>query len=107
MAVADDTLARAARWAGDGPVALATVVSTSGSAPRRPGALMAVSATGEVVGSVSSGCVEAAVVDMAEATLESGTPGLRSFGYSADDLFEVGLTCGGKTHVGTEETAAR
>lgn len=99
MAVADDTLARAARWAGDGPVALATVVSTSGSAPRRPGALMAVSATGEVVGSVSSGCVEAAVVDMAEATLESGTPGLRSFGYSADDLFEVGLTCGGRIEV--------
>jgi xanthine dehydrogenase accessory factor len=99
MGVADDTLSRAARWARREPVALATVVSTTGSAPRRPGALMAVSSTGEVVGSVSSGCVEAAVVDLAEATLASGEPALRSYGYAADDLLEVGLTCGGRIEV--------
>jgi xanthine dehydrogenase accessory factor len=99
VGVADDTLHRAARWATDGPVALATVVGTTGSAPRQPGALMALSPTGDVVGSVSSGCVEAAVVDLAEATLASGEPTLRSYGYSADDLFEVGLTCGGRIEV--------
>lgn len=99
MTVADDALASAARWVQDSPVALATVVGTSGSAPRQPGAAMVVAADGRIAGSVSGGCVEAAVVDLAEATLTSGEPTLRTFGFAADDLFDVGLTCGGRIEV--------
>lgn len=100
MTVADDALATAARWVQeDAPVALATVVGTSGSAPRQPGATMVVAADGRIAGSVSGGCVEAAVVDLAETTLVSGVPTLRTFGFAADDLFDVGLTCGGRIEV--------
>ncbi|MCR4512618.1 XdhC family protein [Aeromicrobium sp. 50.2.37] len=99
MAVADDVLASAARWAHESPVALATVVGTSGSAPRLPGAAMVVSVDGEVAGSVSSGCVEAAVFDLAENTLATGAPSLRTFGFAADEVFDVGLTCGGRIEV--------
>ncbi|MCX6405549.1 MAG: XdhC family protein [Propionibacteriales bacterium] len=99
MTVADDALASAARWVQDSPVALATVVGTSGSAPRQAGAAMVVAADGRIAGSVSGGCVEAAVVDLAEATLTSGEPTLRTFGFAADDLFDVGLTCGGRIEV--------
>lgn len=80
-------------------MALATVVGTSGSAPRLPGAAMVVSADGEVAGSVSSGCVEAAVFDLAENTLATGAPSLRTFGFAADEVFDVGLTCGGRIEV--------
>ncbi len=99
MTVADDALASAARWVQDSPVALATVVGTSGSAPRQAGAAMVVAADGRIAGSVSGGCVEAAVVDLADATLTSGEPTLRTFGFAADDLFDVGLTCGGRIEV--------
>lgn len=99
MTVADDALASAVRWLADGPVAVATVVGTSGSAPRQPGATMVVAADGRIAGSVSGGCVEAAVVDLAETTLASGVPTLRTFGFAADDLFDVGLTCGGRIEV--------
>ncbi len=99
MTVADDALASAARWVQDAQVALATVVGTSGSAPRQAGAAMVVAADGRIAGSVSGGCVEAAVVDLAEATLASGEPTLRTFGFAADDLFDVGLTCGGRIEV--------
>ncbi len=99
MTVADDALASAARWVQDSPVALATVVGTSGSAPRQAGAAMVVAADGRIAGSVSGGCVEAAVVDLAEATLTSGEPPRRTFGFAADDLFDVGLTCGGRIEV--------
>ncbi len=99
MTVADDALASAARWVQDSPVALATGVGTSGSAPRQAGAAMVVAADGRIAGSVSGGCVEAAVVDLAEATLTSGEPTLRTFGFAADDLFDVGLTCGGRIEV--------
>ena len=83
-------------------VALARVVGVEGSAPRGPGAVMAVSAGGEVAGSISGGCVEGAVVTAALEVLESGTARLCTFGYSDDEAFAVGLTCGGTVHVFVE-----
>ena len=80
-------------------VALARVVDVDGSAPRLPGAAMAVNERGEVAGSVSGGCVEAAVVTEALEILASGEHRLTSFGYSDDDAFAVGLTCGGTIHL--------
>ncbi|MFJ2862178.1 XdhC family protein [Kitasatospora sp. NPDC087314] len=75
--------------------AVATVVGVSGSAPRDPGAALAVDAAGEAVGSVSGGCVEGAVYELCQAAIESGEPVLERFGYSDEDAFAVGLTCGG------------
>lgn len=86
-----------------GPVALATVVSTSGSSPLPAGSAMAVTAEGEVVGSVSGGCVEAAVFDLAQEVLRgTAGPGLHRFGFADADAFEVGLTCGGALEVFVE-----
>jgi xanthine dehydrogenase accessory factor len=82
-------------WAADETFGLATVVQTFSSAPREPGAAMAVSADGEVVGSVSGGCVEGAVYELATEVVASGQPVLRRYGISDDDAFAVGLTCGG------------
>ena len=84
---------------GTGPVALATVVGTSGSSPLPVGSMMAVSGTGEVVGSVSGGCVEAAVFDLAQEVLRGADAGLHRFGFADADAFEVGLTCGGALEV--------
>jgi xanthine dehydrogenase accessory factor len=75
---------------------LATVVAVRGSAPRAPGAAMAVGPGGEVVGSVSGGCVEGAVFELAQEVLADGTARPATFGYSDDDAFAVGLTCGGE-----------
>jgi xanthine dehydrogenase accessory factor len=75
--------------------AVATVVRTWRSAPRPPGASMAVAEDGEVVGSVSGGCVEGAVHELAREVITTGRPALVSYGVSDDDAFEVGLTCGG------------
>jgi len=75
--------------------AVATVVRTISSAPRGPGAAMAVAETGEVLGSVSGGCVEGAVYDLAVEVIESGEPVLQRYGVTDDDAFAVGLTCGG------------
>jgi xanthine dehydrogenase accessory factor len=84
------------RWRRQGKrVAIARVVDVEGSGPREPGAAMAVSSDAEVSGSVSGGCVEGAVVEAALAALDSGERGLHTFGYSDDDAFAVGLTCGG------------
>ncbi|MFI6869385.1 XdhC family protein [Nocardia sp. NPDC050406] len=85
-------------WAGV-DYALATVIAVSGSAPRQPGAAMAVSAEGQVVGSVSGGCVEAAVHQLCLDALASGRAVRERFGYSDDDAFAVGLTCGGEVEV--------
>jgi xanthine dehydrogenase accessory factor len=82
-------------WAADDTFGLATVVRTFSSAPREPGAAMAVSAAGEVVGSVSGGCVEGAVYELANEVTASGEPVLKRYGISDDDAFAVGLTCGG------------
>ena len=74
---------------------LATVVGTWRSAPRQPGAAMAVAEAGEPVGSVSGGCVEGAVYELAHEVMASGEPVLQRYGVSDDDAFAVGLTCGG------------
>jgi len=89
------------RWRSSGHrVAIARVVALEGSGPRDPGATMAVSDTGEVAGSVSGGCVEGAVVEAALEVL-GGTreKGVVTFGYSDDEAFAVGLTCGGTIHL--------
>jgi xanthine dehydrogenase accessory factor len=78
------------------PFGLATVVAVSRSAPREPGAAMAVGPGDEVVGSVSGGCVEGAVFDLAQEVAQSGAARLETFGYSDEDAFAVGLTCGGE-----------
>ncbi|MEW2045445.1 XdhC/CoxI family protein [Streptomyces sp. NPDC005476] len=84
------------RWVGQGrDFAVATVVAVGGSAPRRPGAALAVDADGTAIGSVSGGCVEGAVYELCRQTLEDGESVLERFGYNDDDAFAVGLTCGG------------
>ncbi|MFD9436542.1 XdhC family protein [Streptomyces sp. NPDC060002] len=84
------------RWVGQGrDFAVATVVAVGGSAPRRPGAALAVDADGTAIGSVSGGCVEGAVYELCRQALEDGESVLERFGYSDDDAFAVGLTCGG------------
>jgi xanthine dehydrogenase accessory factor len=92
------------RWRRQGKdVALARLVDVEGSGPRLPGAAMAVNGDGEVAGSVSGGCVEGAVVAEALELLASGGPGrLVTFGYSDDEAFAVGLTCGGTIHLFVE-----
>lgn len=88
------------RWKKAGrKVAVARVVDIEGSGPRDPGASMAVSETGEVAGSVSGGCVEGAVVAEALDILETGDRRMVTFGYSDDEAFAVGLTCGGTIHL--------
>ncbi|MEU9451241.1 XdhC/CoxI family protein [Streptomyces sp. NPDC048277] len=84
------------RWVADGrDFAVATVVAVGGSAPRQPGAALAVDAEGTAVGSVSGGCVEGAVYELCRQALEDGETVLERFGYSDEDAFAVGLTCGG------------
>ena len=91
------------RWRSEGKrVALARVVALEGSGPRLPGATMVVSEAGEVAGSVSGGCVEGAVVTEALDVLAGGHPKLCTFGYSDDEAFAVGLTCGGTIRVFVE-----
>jgi len=88
------------RWRSVGRrVALARVVDIEGSGPRAPGAAMAVADDGEVAGSVSGGCVEGAVVEAALELLGGGAPQICTFGYSDDEAFAVGLTCGGTIHL--------
>jgi xanthine dehydrogenase accessory factor len=91
-----DVLRDIAKWYdADETFGLATVVNTFRSAPRPAGAAMAVSGDGEVVGSVSGGCVEGAVYELAQEVMAEGRPVVRRYGVSDDDAFAVGLTCGG------------
>ncbi|MEU8969376.1 XdhC/CoxI family protein [Streptomyces monashensis] len=84
------------RWVEQGrDFAVATVVAVGGSAPRQPGAALAVDADGTAIGSVSGGCVEGAVYELCRQALEDGEAVLERFGYSDEDAFAVGLTCGG------------
>lgn len=88
------------RWRAAGRrVAVARVVDIDGSGPRLPGAAMAVADDGEVSGSVSGGCVEGAVVSEALDVLATGERRMVTFGYSDDEAFAVGLTCGGTVHL--------
>jgi xanthine dehydrogenase accessory factor len=86
-------------WSAGAPSALATVTATWSSAPRLPGSAMAVGPDGTVVGSVSGGCVEAAVYEMCQEAIVSGEPRTARFGVSDDEAFAVGLTCGGTIEV--------
>nr|WP_275941271.1 XdhC/CoxI family protein [Planosporangium flavigriseum] len=82
-------------WEAGEPVGMGTVVGTWRSSPRPAGAVMLVGPDGSAVGSVSGGCVEGAVYDLAQESVAAGTPVLQRYGVSDDDAFAVGLTCGG------------
>ena len=98
-----DVLDTIQMWRREGQqVALATVVGVERSAPRGPGAVLAVNARGDVAGSVSGGCVESAVYDEAQDVITSGRPRLVTYGISDADAISVGLTCGGVIHVFVE-----
>ncbi|HSX96266.1 MAG TPA: XdhC/CoxI family protein [Streptomyces sp.] len=91
-----DAATELSAWAEEGrDFAVATVVAVSGSAPRGPGAALAVDSRGTAVGSVSGGCVEGEVYELCRQALADGETVLRRFGYSDEDAFAVGLTCGG------------
>jgi xanthine dehydrogenase accessory factor len=84
-------------------VAIATVVATRRSAPRPPGAKMAINEHGEIAGAVSGGCVEGAVATAAHEVLDEGRPRLLRFGIADAEAFDVGLPCGGEIDVFVEE----
>ncbi|MCX4231392.1 XdhC family protein [Streptomyces ortus] len=96
------------RWVEEGrEFAVATVVAVGGSAPRGPGAALAVDSGGTVIGSVSGGCVEGAVYDLCVQALQDGESVLERFGYSDEDAFAVGLTCGGVLDIMVTPVAAQ
>lgn len=98
-----DILRQAADWSDQGlGVALATVVSTWGSAPRPAGSQLAVNQRGEFVGSVSGGCIEGAVVQAALEAIRDGKPRLLDYGVTNDRAWELGLACGGTVQVFVE-----
>jgi xanthine/CO dehydrogenase XdhC/CoxF family maturation factor len=98
-----DVLEAIDAWRGEGQrIAVATVVGVEKSAPRDPGAVLAVNERGDVAGSVSGGCVESAVYEEAQDAISSGRPRLVSYGISDADAISVGLTCGGTIHVFVE-----
>ena len=106
MDTPDDIPERALAWHREGRgAALATVIETWGSAPRRPGAMLAVSGGGEMMGSVSGGCVEGAVVVAAQDAIASGRPEVLEFGVADEEAFAVGLACGGTIRVLVEPVA--
>ncbi|MFC0410517.1 XdhC family protein [Roseomonas elaeocarpi] len=106
MSDSEDILATADRWRHEGEtVALATVVETWGSSPRPAGSRLAVTASGRLAGSVSGGCIEGAVADVAQQTMRTGAPQLLDFGISDERAWEVGLACGGKLKVFVEKLA--
>jgi xanthine dehydrogenase accessory factor len=92
-------------WSNGDAVGVGTVVATFQSAPRPPGASMLVGPDDSAVGSVSGGCVEGAVYDLAQEVVESGIPVLQRYGVSDDDAFAVGLTCGGILDVFVEKVS--
>jgi xanthine dehydrogenase accessory factor len=102
-----DVLDAVRAWGAEGrSVALGTVVEVKRSAPRPPGAKMAVSSTGELQGAVSGGCVEGAVVSAAEEVLRGAPPKLLHFGIADEEAWDVGLPCGGEITVWVEEFAS-
>jgi len=102
----DAVLEQAAAWRAAGRrVAVATVVQTWGSSPRQPGSRLAVDDRGDFVGSVSGGCIEAAVIHDALEVMEAGASRLLELGVSDESAWEVGLACGGKVAVFVEAVA--
>ena len=103
---ASDVLDAAGDWIDEGKkVAIATVVETWGSSPRPVGSQLAVDETGRMVGSVSGGCIEGAVVHEARQIMEGAPPKLLTFGVSDEEAWEVGLACGGTVRVFVEALA--
>ncbi len=103
---AEDILSVAAQWRADGEqVAVATVTETWGSSPRPAGSRLAITASGKMAGSVSGGCIEGAVADAAQMTMQTGAPQLLDFGVSNERAWEVGLACGGRVKVFVEKLA--
>lgn len=106
MTDVDEVLQQLAAWQDAGrKVAVATVVSTWGSSPRAVGSQLGVNDRGEMVGSVSGGCIEGAVVKEALEIMEGEPPRLLDFGISNEQAWEVGLACGGKLEVYIEAVA--
>ncbi|MFL1461835.1 XdhC family protein [Roseococcus sp. DSY-14] len=104
--MSEDILRTAAAWREAGEeVALATVVETWGSSPRPAGSVFAVTRGGRMAGSVSGGCIEGAVAEVAREVMAEGTPRLLDFGISDEQAWEVGLACGGKLKVFVERLA--
>lgn len=102
----DDVLKQLASWQDDGlKVAVATVVSTWGSSPRPVGSQLGINDQGEMVGSVSGGCIEGAVVREALEVMDGAPPKLLDYGVSNEQAWEVGLACGGKLEVYIEAIA--
>ena len=100
----EEVLETAARWHAEGKgVALATVVSTWGSSPRPVGSQLAVDGEGAMIGSVSGGCIEGAVVQEAIAAIGDGAPRMLDFGVTNEQAWEVGLACGGRVQVYVEK----
>lgn len=103
MSIANASKQIARDWiAGGRDFAIATLVETAGSSPLEPGAMMLIDAEGRLEGSVSGGCVEAALVEEAREVLGGGPPRVRTYGISDDLAAAVGLMCGGTIHVFVE-----
>ena len=98
-----EAIGQALMWRREGQqAALATVVKTWGSSPRPAGSHMAISQSGDFVGSVSGGCIEGAVIEAARGVIESGRPTMLEFGVTNERAWEVGLACGGRVQVYVE-----
>jgi xanthine/CO dehydrogenase XdhC/CoxF family maturation factor len=105
-ATEEDVLATAAKWRKQGKgVALATVTATWGSSPRQAGSQLVIDDRGAMVGSVSGGCVEGAVVAEAVDVIGSGAPRMLEFGVADETAWQVGLSCGGRIRVYVEPVA--
>ena len=103
----NDVLPEITAWAARGDrIATATVIDVKRSAPRPPGAKMAVNEHGEISGSVSGGCVEGAVVEIADQVIRGAEPRLLHFGIADSDAWDVGLPCGGEIDVYVERYEA-
>ena len=100
----ENILEEAASWRAEGrDVAIATVVKTWGSSPRPVGSQLVVDTANNMIGSVSGGCIEGAVVHEALEVMQDGKPRLLSFGVSDEQAWEVGLACGGEVEVFVEK----
>ena len=100
----EDVLGVAAKWRAEGRgVALATVVKTWGSSPRPAGSQLVVDDEGAMLGSVSGGCIEGAVVLEAREAIADGNPRLLDYGVTNEQAWEVGLACGGKIQIYVEK----
>jgi xanthine dehydrogenase accessory factor len=96
----NDIVAAIEQWRRDGKsMALATVISVAGSAPRGEGAKMVITRDGQIAGSVSGGCVESAVAQAAAGVISTGVPSIERYGINKAMMWEVGLSCGGAIDV--------